>query len=60
MKPRPAHLLIRKVGVRGWEVRVVVADGGWTIATVGTASEAVAIAVERIQERQARMQEVTS
>lgn len=22
MKPRPAHLLIRKVGVRGWEVRV--------------------------------------
>lgn len=42
MKPRPAHLLIRKVGVLGWEVRVVVADGGWTIATVGTAAEAVA------------------
>lgn len=56
MTPRPAHLSVKRTVARTWEVRVMVADGGWQIAEVGTADEALNIALEVIDRR--RVQEV--
>lgn len=53
---RAPHLSVKRTESRTWEVRVMVADGGWQIAEVGTASEAMAIALEVINRR--RVQEV--
>lgn len=59
MKPRLAHLRIQRVGAHEWEVRVVVADGSWRIATTGNAADAIAIAVDRVEARQKAVVEVT-
>lgn len=53
---RPPHLQVLRTPTRTWEVRVRVADGGWQIAEVGTAAEALSIALEVIDRR--RVQEV--
>lgn len=55
MTSRPAHLSVKRTAARTWEVRVMVADGGWQIAEVTTAAEAMTIALEVINRR--RVQE---
>lgn len=56
MKARPAHLSVKRTMARTWEVRVMVADGGWQIAEVGTMDEALTLAIDIINQR--RVQEV--
>lgn len=56
MKPRPVHLSVKRTMARTWEVRVMVADGGWQIAEVGTMDEALTLALDIIRQR--RVQEV--
>lgn len=48
---RPPHFRIVKEGPSAWSVFVVVADGRWRIATEPTATEALAVAVQRLAER---------
>ena len=56
MISRPAHLSVKRTVARTWEVRVMVADGGWQIAEVGTMDEALTLALDVINQR--RVQEV--
>lgn len=55
---RRARLSIKRTDDREWSVFVVVEDGRWRIAIVGTVTEAIAIAAEVVRERQKQVLEV--
>lgn len=55
VKPR---LGVKRTEDRVWAVRVLVEDGGWTFAEVGSHAEALALALERLDEGRVRSVEV--